>query len=226
MRSSAQRGIIPVHIEGSASVSKARSLNVRVLPQVTWRHLSSRAFLWGHRVRCASTSFLPTSSGSCMQSLNANRSLNWFSSSLDVFMGSSDTTTEVAREWGTDWERSVIVDIVVAMVYSPSHVWLCHAMDCSPAGSSVHGISQARTQEWVAISFSRESSQPRDQTQVSCTGRLILYHWVARKAQEKMFMAIFNPEQSPSQLTSRSLRTHYKEFQALGNARHHLAKRK
>ena len=43
------------------------------------------------------------------------------------------------------------------------------SMDCSPPGSSVHGILQARTLEWVAISFSRESSQPRDQTQVSCT---------------------------------------------------------
>ena len=41
-------------------------------------------------------------------------------------------------------------------------------------GSSVHGILQARVLEWVAISFSRGSSQPRDQTHVSCTGRWIL----------------------------------------------------
>ena len=41
-------------------------------------------------------------------------------------------------------------------------------MDCSPPGSSVHGILQARILEWVAISSSRESSQPRDRTQVSC----------------------------------------------------------
>ena len=46
---------------------------------------------------------------------------------------------------------------------------LCDPMDCSPPGSSAHGISQARTLEWVAISFSRGSSPPRDQTQVSCT---------------------------------------------------------
>ena len=38
---------------------------------------------------------------------------------------------------------------------------------CSPSGSSVHGILQARILEWVAISFSRGSSQPRDRTQVS-----------------------------------------------------------
>ena len=42
-------------------------------------------------------------------------------------------------------------------------------MDCSPPGSSVHEIFQARILEWVAISFSRGSSQPRDQTQVSCS---------------------------------------------------------
>ena len=45
---------------------------------------------------------------------------------------------------------------------------LCDPMDCSPPGSSVHGILQARILEWVAISFSRGSSQPRDRTQVSC----------------------------------------------------------
>ena len=47
---------------------------------------------------------------------------------------------------------------------------------CDPPGSSVHGISQARILEWVAVCFSRGSSQPRVQTQVSCTGRWILYH--------------------------------------------------
>ena len=53
---------------------------------------------------------------------------------------------------------------------------LCHAqlyptlwdpMDYSPPGSSVHGTLQARVLKWVAIPFSRGSSQPRDQTQVS-----------------------------------------------------------
>ena len=49
----------------------------------------------------------------------------------------------------------------------------------SPPGSSVHGISQVRTLEWVAMPSSRESSQPRDQTgisYVSCIGRWVLYH--------------------------------------------------
>ena len=44
---------------------------------------------------------------------------------------------------------------------------LCDPIDCSPPGSSVHGILQARILEWGAISFSRASSQHRDQTQVS-----------------------------------------------------------
>ena len=51
-------------------------------------------------------------------------------------------------------------------------------MDCSPPGSSLHGISWARILEWVSISSSRVSSWPRDQTRVSCIGRKILHHWV------------------------------------------------
>ena len=45
---------------------------------------------------------------------------------------------------------------------------LCDPVDHSPAGSSVHGILQARILEWVAIPFYRVSSQPKYQTQVSC----------------------------------------------------------
>ena len=45
---------------------------------------------------------------------------------------------------------------------------LCDPMDCSPPNSSVHGILQARILKWVAISFSRGSSQPRDLTLISC----------------------------------------------------------
>ena len=52
---------------------------------------------------------------------------------------------------------------------------LCNSMNCSPPGSSVHGIFQARILEWVAISFSRGSSRPRDRIWVSCIGRQILY---------------------------------------------------
>ena len=44
----------------------------------------------------------------------------------------------------------------------------CNAMDYGPPGSSVHAVSQARILEWVAISSSRASSQPRDQIHISC----------------------------------------------------------
>ena len=46
---------------------------------------------------------------------------------------------------------------------------LCDSMDRSPPGSSVHGISQARTPEWIAVPFARGSSQLRNRTWVSCT---------------------------------------------------------
>ena len=49
-----------------------------------------------------------------------------------------------------------------------SYPTLCDPIDCSPLGSSVHGILQVRLLEWVSISFSRRSSQPRDRTHVSC----------------------------------------------------------
>ena len=58
---------------------------------------------------------------------------------------------------------------------------LCDPMECSPPGSSVHGIFQARTLEWFAISSSRGSSWPRNWNQVSCIGRWILYLWVTQK---------------------------------------------
>ena len=49
---------------------------------------------------------------------------------------------------------------------------LCNPMNCSPPGSSVHGISMARILDWVAISDSRGSSQPTYQTHISCIGRI------------------------------------------------------
>ena len=58
---------------------------------------------------------------------------------------------------------------------------LCDSMDYSLLGSSVHGISQARILEWVAIPFSRGSSQPKDRTLVFYMGRRILYHWTSRE---------------------------------------------
>ena len=54
-------------------------------------------------------------------------------------------------------------------------------INCRPSNSSFHRILQARILEWVAISSSRGSSSPQDQTHISwipCFGRQIIYHWV------------------------------------------------
>ena len=72
--------------------------------------------------------------------------------------------------------------LCVCVLVSQSCLTLCNPMDCSPPDSSVHRILQARLLKWVAISFSRASSWPRDWTSISCVGRRILYHWAIREA--------------------------------------------
>ena len=69
---------------------------------------------------------------------------------------------------------------------------LCNPVDCSPPGFSVHGISQARTLEWPAISFSRGSCQPRDWTCVSCIGRQALYHQATWGAPQCLLLTVMN----------------------------------
>ena len=96
----------------------------------------------------------------------------------------------------SSWENSIsLTDITNHFLttsccccwVAKSCLTLCDPTDCSPPGSSVHGILQARILEWVAISFSRGSSRPRDWTCVSClscTGKQILYHlshWVSQQ---------------------------------------------
>ena len=75
--------------------------------------------------------------------------------------------------WKWKWSRSVV----------SNSLW---PMDCSPSGSSVHGIFQARILECVAIFSFKGSSRPRDGTHISCIssiGRRIIYHWDTREAQ-------------------------------------------
>ena len=62
---------------------------------------------------------------------------------------------------------------------------LCNPMDCSLWGSSIHGIFQARVLEWVAISFSRRSSSPRDWTQVSRIASRCFHHLSTREAHQR-----------------------------------------
>ena len=91
--------------------------------------------------------------------------------------------------WRTVWRflRKLVINYHLCMcVYSlQSCLTLCDPKDCRPPGSSVHGILQARILEWVAISYSRGSSWPRDQTRVSLrllNCKWIVYHWATRKA--------------------------------------------
>ena len=65
------------------------------------------------------------------------------------------------------WEAPIKL-LKVKLLVAQSYLTLATLMDCSPPGSSVHGILLARVLEWVPISSSRGSSRPRDQTQISC----------------------------------------------------------
>ena len=62
----------------------------------------------------------------------------------------------------------VCVCVCVCVLVAQSCLTHCDPVDCSPAGSSVHAILQARIQKLVAISLSRGSSWPKDWTQISC----------------------------------------------------------
>ena len=77
--------------------------------------------------------------------------------------------------WDKHEERSLKPGDVCAQALL-SCLTLCDPVDHCPPGSSVHGLSQARILEWVAIPFSRGSSWLRVWTCVSCPGRQILYH--------------------------------------------------
>ena len=64
----------------------------------------------------------------------------------------------------------------------------CDPMDCSLPGASVHGMLQARALEWVAISFSRGSSWPRNQTQISWIAGRLLTNWAISEVPQWTFL--------------------------------------
>ena len=75
----------------------------------------------------------------------------------------------VSKIWSTQWPSEVSYGGLKLCLT------LCNPMDYSLPGSSVHRFLQARILEWVAISFSRGSSQPKDRSQVSCTAGGFFY---------------------------------------------------
>ena len=69
---------------------------------------------------------------------------------------------------------------------------LCDPMDCSPPGSSVHGIPQARILEWVAVPSSRGSSVPRDQTHVSCSSCIVGRFFTAKPPRKHVCVCVYS----------------------------------
>ena len=81
-------------------------------------------------------------------------------------------------------------------IHAQLSLTLCNHMDGSLPGSSVRGVSQTRILEWVAISFSRGSSWPRDWTQVSCIAGSLLYfsqvlYWLCHQGNPFYFLLQF-----------------------------------
>ena len=104
------------------------------------------------------------------------KSLRWFCCRVPLvrhFLVSS--SPQHAQGWISgkfQWASFQQVPLVCVCVCILSHFsspTLWAPMDCSPPGSSVHGILQIRILEWVAMPFSRASSPPRDQTHISCS---------------------------------------------------------
>ena len=106
-----------------------------------------------------------------------------------------DLVTEQQQQKSILRQTFNFMQICLFVVRLLSRVQLfCDPMDCSLSGSSVHGISQTRILEWVAISFTRGSSQLRDWTCVSCIGRWILYHWAAWDPSSRLSNSHFCPK--------------------------------
>ena len=99
--------------------------------------------------------------------------------------------------------------VIFVVFYLLSHVQLfCNPMDCSLPGSSICGIFQARVLEWVAISFSRGPSWPRDQTQVSRIVDRGFTVWATREVRISCkytyIPSLLNPPPTPTSYASRS----------------------
>ena len=119
-------------------------------------------------------------------------------------LGSSLNFTSPGTKPGTKSTLEIHLQFVLFFPFSCTHAQLCpilcDPMDCSPPGFSVHGIFQAKILEWVAISYSSESSWPRDRIFVSgassspeplaLAGRSIPHH--LGKLHVRMFVCMLN----------------------------------
>ena len=108
-----------------------------------------------------------------------------FSEQCSTHRWSSIIIGRVHESW---WQLDARLVLVVVPV-TQSCLTLCNLMDCSPPGSSVHGILQAIILERVAIPFSRGSSWPRDQTHVSCIAGRFFTIWATALANRNRIRA-------------------------------------
>ena len=121
------------------------------------------------------------------------------SSSLKLIRYWLSSRTYIAKIVDTEWplwgqycdrRKDLVISWLYELTESESEVaqscpTLCNPMDCSLSGSSVHGIFQARVLEWIAISFPRGSSWPRNRTRVSHIAGRRFTIWATREAPEK-----------------------------------------
>ena len=96
-----------------------------------------------------------------------NRGWIWGQSGQNKYIFSSSIWTQVYPQICVNWNCLGATNVswlqpIPRLLSRLSRVWLCNLKDCSPPGSSVHGIFLARILEWIAISSSRGSFQPRD----------------------------------------------------------------
>ena len=113
-----------------------------------------------------------------LQSMGSQRVRHDWVTSLH-FTSSSCALTGIWIRLMCVWIRLVCVCVLVAQLC----LTLCNPMDRSPPGSSVHGILQARILEWVAVPFSRGSSQPREQTPGFCVAGRVFTIWATRESE-------------------------------------------
>ena len=98
------------------------------------------------------------------------------------------------NKWMIKWLYAWCI-LMLKVKVTQLYLTLCDPMDCSPPGSSIHGILQARTLEWVAIPYSRGSSRPKDGTLVSCIAWRIFTMWTTREAPCLCYFPFFNLKQ-------------------------------
>ena len=101
--------------------------------------------------------------GSSVRGILQSRILEWVATSFSRVSSQPRNRCQVSHIAG-----GFFISICCYCLVAKSCQTLCNPMNCSLPGFSIHGILQARILKWVDISFSRGSSQPRDQTQVPC----------------------------------------------------------